>query len=359
MVKNTTVLVTGINGYIACHVARELFAHGYKVRGTVRSMSKATHIRKLFAGKPLQLVEVKDIADSDLTEAMRGVQMVIHCAAPYHFEIYDAMRDMLRPAVRGTINVLAHAHRAGVKKVVCTSSFAAMNDNSLGGAFREHTYTAADWSPLTAEDACSGDPMRAPVYSAAKKLAEKAAWTFLDEHDDMDIVCINPPMIYGPAIHVARLEDLNTSSGNIYDLIKGLKEVPKDRLPVFCDVRDVAKTHVAALAKGCRNRRIPISSDEPFTWDMAIRFLQEERPQLIDRLPPVPVLPPAPRTICRVDNSYAKRHFKIDFIPWQTSLLDSIDSMLELELMASKIAKLRMVPCVNEVQTDKRVSVKA
>lgn len=93
----------------------------------------------------------------------------------------------------------------------------------------------------------------------------------------------------------------------------------------------------------------------------AIRFLQEERPELIDRLPPVPLLPPAPRTICRVDNSYAKRHFKVDFIPWQRSLLDSVDSMLELELMATKIAKLRMVSVapVSEVHKDNCVSVKA
>lgn len=66
------VLVTGISGYVASYVAKELFDQGYSVRGTVRSVAKADGVRALFKGCDLELVEVKDIAESDLKDAMQG-----------------------------------------------------------------------------------------------------------------------------------------------------------------------------------------------------------------------------------------------------------------------------------------------
>jgi len=328
------VLVTGISGYLASYVAQEAFAAGHKVRGTVRNVSKADATRKLFDGKPLELVQVPDIAESDLAEAMKNVDVVLHVASPYHFKIDDPQKDMLDPAVKGTTNVLQQAHKAGIKRIVVTSSFAAVTNFKAGGPNRDYTYTDADWNPLTAEDACAPGAAGPIVYSTSKKLAEKAAWDFQQQHSEMEIVTMCPPMIYGPPIQAcSKAEDLNTSSATIYNLINSPKTLPDDRLPLCCDVRDVAKAHVLSIdAIGVTNKRVLLWSGEAFVWDDAVRYLQEKRPELADRLAPVPADRPAKRrNLARLDTSLAQKELGLEFIPWQTTLLDTVDALLELE----------------------------
>lgn len=325
-----TVLVTGLTGFLSQHIACELLSQGYKVKGTVRSEKKAEIISKTFAGRALETVIVKDIATSDLSDAMKGCTSIIHSASPYHFDVHNAVDDMLRPAVQGTLNVLTHAKAAGITQVIITSSFAAMNNNSAGGVFRDYVYTENDWSPLTEDDAKAGDPMRAPVYSASKKLAEQAAWNWREEHiGAVDIVTINPPMIYGPPVATPLSpHDLNTSTQNIYELINHSKDIPKDRLPLFCDVRDCAKVHVMALKnKSVANKRLPICSDS-FTWHEAVRYLYDERPELRDRLPPLSPEAPPKRTVARIDTHLVEDAFGMSFIPWKKSLMDTIDNLV-------------------------------
>jgi len=343
------VLVTGISGYAASYVAQELLEQGYTVRGTVRNVKKADGVRKLFEGKKVELVEVPDIAQSDMTEAMQGVQFVMHVASPYHFKINDPKKDMLDPAVKGTINTLEYALEARVKHVVITSSFAAVTNLLAGGPFRDYTYTAEDWNPATTEMACEPGRPGPFVYSASKKLAEKAAWSFHEQHPQMAITTINPPMIYGPPIQAtSSAEELNTSSATIYALLQNLRELPDDRLPLFCAVQDVAKAHVAALQnKAAQNKRLLICADEPFTWRMvrtisllgqlmnvkkkATEFLKKEMPELSDRLPPVPQEPAEQRTIAKLDCSLAKNDLGLKFKPWQEMLTETVQALLKLE----------------------------
>jgi uncharacterized protein YbjT (DUF2867 family) len=86
------ILVTGANGYIAVHLVRELLEKGYRVRGTVRAESKATHLRKTFAsyGDKLELVIVDDITkEGAFDEAVKGVDAVEHTASPFHTRFDD------------------------------------------------------------------------------------------------------------------------------------------------------------------------------------------------------------------------------------------------------------------------------
>jgi len=318
---------------VASYVAQELLKEGYSVRGTVRNVAKADGVKKLFNNKAVDLVEVADIAESDLTEAMKGVTAVMHVASPYHFKINDAKKDMLDPAVKGTTNVLEYALKAGIKHVVITSSFAAVTNLLAGGPFRDYTYTADDWNPATVEQACEPGRPGPFIYSASKKLAEKAAWSFQQQHQEMAITTINPPMIYGPPIQATNsAEELNTSSATIYALLTKLKELPDDRLPLFCAVKDVARAHVLALEKkGVHNKRLIICADEPFTWRMAVEYLKEKKPELSDRLPPVPKEPAPERTIAKLDTTLARKELGMQFQPWQEMLTETIDSLLALE----------------------------
>lgn len=78
-------------------------------------------------------------------------------------------KDLLDPAIEGTLNVLRQAQAAGVTRVIITSSFAAVNNFKLGGIRRDYTYTEKDWNPATYEEAAAPDVQGAYAYSASKK----------------------------------------------------------------------------------------------------------------------------------------------------------------------------------------------
>ena len=146
---------------------------GYHVRAAVRSESKASSLPR---SANLEIVTVPDIVAPDAyTSAIKNVTSVIHCASPYHFCVTDNERDLLLPAREGTLNILrAAAKETSVKRVIITSSFAALNQ--LGTDPYQQppkVYDESVWNPVTWEEAKSGVPRTA--YQASKKFAELAA----------------------------------------------------------------------------------------------------------------------------------------------------------------------------------------
>lgn len=131
------VLITGITGFVAAHCLDSVLASpaNYRVRGTLRSLSKKDEL--LARLKPedrdrVELVEVADTASSDLFPAVHGVDYILHVASPYQLKVDDIERDLLIPAVEGTLNLLRFASKENsVKKIVITSSFAAVTDLSV------------------------------------------------------------------------------------------------------------------------------------------------------------------------------------------------------------------------------------
>ncbi|KAF7975471.1 hypothetical protein HWV62_9501 [Athelia sp. TMB] len=273
---------------------------------------------------------------------MARVTYILHTASPYTFNITNGEEDLLKPAINGTLNVLRAAKKAGVKKVVITSSFAAISDLKGKGPWGDREYTEKDWNPYTYEEAAAPGVPPAIVYSAGKKLAEKAAWAFSEEHklpiiapDGAWTHLVNPPMIYGPALQEAATspETLNTSSAAIYALFSGrVHAIPDDRLPLFCDVRDVAKAHVLALeTEAADGERVPLCGGS-FTWKDAVEELYATRPELKDRLVPLNSGNPAPGPAARISTRVAREKLGLkEFIGWKTSLSDTVDSILELE----------------------------
>lgn len=126
-----TVLVTGASGFLASHCIEAFLASGWNVVGTVRNLEKSQHLLARFP--TITLREVKDLVTAEgLTEALEGVDAIAHTASPYQLTVTDPLKDFIEPAVNGTLNVLKAATAKGIKRVVVTSSFAAVTNFTKG-----------------------------------------------------------------------------------------------------------------------------------------------------------------------------------------------------------------------------------
>lgn len=248
---NIKVCVTGASGFIAAHCIQQLLQQGYIVHGTVRSTKQAdkiAHITNLpHAQERLHLFEADLLAEAAFDQAIAGCDYVLHTASPYTMTAKDPQKDLVEPALQGTLNVLRSIKKAGsVKRVVLTSSVAAITDSPDPN----HVYTEADWN-------VSSSLERNPYYYS-KKLAEEAAWKYAQE-EKLDLVVINPFVVIGPCLS----KEVNPSAGIIRDIFNGAYPAIMDFTWGMVDVRDVARAHVLAIqvqqAKGrylCANQPI-------------------------------------------------------------------------------------------------------
>ncbi|CAG9951041.1 unnamed protein product [Clonostachys rosea f. rosea IK726] len=273
-----TVLITGASGFLGSHIAARLIDQGYKIRATFRSESKSQLLRNVLGGKNIETCIVADItAPGAFMEAIVGADFVIHTASPFTFKVIDINKDLIQPAVEGTSRMLeAIASSSTVKRVVLTSSFAAVVDPTKGPR-AGYTYTEEDWNPMTPEKALENNLFG---YQASKTFAEKAAWDFTKSNAGNEktpsLVTICPPMIFGP-VHPASgitKDALNESSAQLLKAVTSADPAPT-RMPVFVDVRDVAQAHVDALdvAKIPNSERFVVCAGK-FTWS-AIKEIYE------------------------------------------------------------------------------------
>lgn len=174
------VLITGITGFLAAHVLDAVLAspENFRVRGTLRSLNKKDSLLARLGANAsrVELVQVGATEKDDLSEAVKGVTYIAHVASPYQLQVEDVERDLLIPAIEGTLNILRYAQKEpSVKRVAITSSFAAVTDFTKGGPNRPgFVYTKDDWNPFKREDA-----QGAVAYSVSKTLVggeETALW---------------------------------------------------------------------------------------------------------------------------------------------------------------------------------------
>lgn len=225
--SNELVLVTGGSGFLGAHCINALLTHGYRVRTTVRNPNKSTGIP---AGVQIFAAELTNDAGWD--EAVAGCDFVLHTASPFPLVAPEHEDDLVIPARDGTLRVLRVALAAGVKRVVLTSSFAAIG---YGNDPHPGIFTEADWSNPAAEIG---------AYPKSKTLAERAAWDFIAGAGvGMELATINPVAIIGPVLGPR----LSTSIQLVQRIVSGhLPGLPKVSLPLV-DVRDVAELHVLAM----------------------------------------------------------------------------------------------------------------
>ncbi|CAF2068539.1 unnamed protein product [Rotaria magnacalcarata] len=201
-------------------------------------------------------VHINDITTDSFYEALHDTDGIIHIASPVHLTVTDPEKDFLLSAINGTINVLHAAHKYNqnypkkIKRIVITSSFAAVNDASKG-LRSVYSYTEKDWCPLTYADGLAAKNDHLTAYRAPKTCAERAAWEFLDkEKPSSTIATICAAMVSSPRITgLQSLDDMNSSNSFLRLLITSSKDAQMSdrKLHFQVDVRDVAYTHAEAL----------------------------------------------------------------------------------------------------------------
>ncbi|MEO0929402.1 MAG: aldehyde reductase [Pseudomonadota bacterium] len=240
-----TVLLTGASGYIAKHIALQLLEAGYHVRGTVRSLSRSDEVTA--AIRPhlsddndlktrLTFVALDLSSDDGWDAAMAGIDVLMHTASPFPMEQPKNDDELIRPAVDGALRALKSAQRAGVTRVVMTSSTVAISGSKLPAG--DTAYDETNWT----------DPadQNVTAYGKSKTLAEKAAWEFQRMHaPEMNLTMINPGFVVGAP--------LDNTFGTSISVIVRILQAKDPMLPNFgfgsVDVLDVAEMHVTVIDK--------------------------------------------------------------------------------------------------------------
>ncbi len=244
----STVLVTGGSGFIAGHCLLQLAAAGHTLRATVRSASREASLRETLAKAGANLGDRLSVFVADLTadagwrEAATGCDFVLHVASPFPPGAPKNEDELIVPARDGALRALKAARDAGVRRVVLTSSFAAIG---YGRPSKGPVYTEEDWTDIAGADATA--------YVKSKTIAERAAWDFIArECGGLELAVVNPVGVFGPLLG----PDMSTSVLAVQRLLSGaMPGCPKYYLGVV-DVRDVADLHIRAMtdprAKGER-----------------------------------------------------------------------------------------------------------
>ncbi len=254
------VLVTGGSGYIGSEVVAVLLRDGQEVRATVRTPAREAELRAALgrggvddAGLSTAIAELT--SDDGWAAAVAGCEEIHHVASPIPAVQPDDPDELIVPAREGTLRVLRAARDAGARRVVLTSSFAAVGYTPKPSA----EYDETDWTdPDT--------PGLAP-YPRSKAIAERAAWDFMDrEGGDTELVVVNPTFVLGPALS----DQVVSSLKLVQAFLTGLLTVaPRQRFGVV-DVRDLADAHLLAMATpDAAGQRFLVLADGP-----TISFLQ-------------------------------------------------------------------------------------
>jgi nucleoside-diphosphate-sugar epimerase len=244
----STVLVTGGSGFIGSYCILQLLEAGHRVRTTVRDLKREPEVRTMLKEGGVEPDGRLFFVAADLTkdaawpEAVSGCDYVLHVASPLPPKVPKDENELIVPAREGTLRVLRAARDAGVKRVVLTSSFAAIGYG--------HKEQAAPFDETRWTDPNGSDVL---PYTKSKTLAEGAAWDFMvREGGKLELSVINPVGVFGPVLG----PDYSTSILIVQRMMDGaMPGAPRLYFGVV-DVRDVADLHIRAMthpaAKGER-----------------------------------------------------------------------------------------------------------
>lgn len=318
------VFVTGASGFIAKHIVQTLLAKNYQVRASVRSKARQAELEALFPDANLEFAFLDLNKDDGWQEAMHGCDVLMHTASPFPFSQPKDPQELIRPAVDGTKRALQAAHDAGIKRVILTSSCAAIykDDSKPPMQVSDETNWTSPESPMVS------------AYEASKTLAERAAWEFVGEHQNMVLTTINPGAVFGPPMD----DRFGTSLEIVEQLVTGKFPLAPPMDLVAVDVRDVARMHVDAIdlettygerfAAAAGTHSILTLANELKQWDSTLKVPSKEAPVWLLKVMSLfsgdakMMVQGLGRTLA-VKGDKAEKTFGFTFIPVNTALIDS------------------------------------
>jgi nucleoside-diphosphate-sugar epimerase len=234
----SAVLVTGGSGFVGSHCLLQLLAAGHTVRTTVRHLKREGDVRSMLEtggaepGDRLSFFAADLESDAGWAEAVRGCDYVLHVASPIPPTVPKHEDELIVPAREGALRVLRAARQARVKRVVLTSSFAAIG---YGHKPQTAPFDETSWTDLGGYGATP--------YVKSKTLAERAAWDFVAKEGGLELSVVNPVAIFGPVLG----SDYSPSIMIIQRMMDGTIPGCPQRWFGVVDVRDVADLHVLAM----------------------------------------------------------------------------------------------------------------
>jgi dihydroflavonol-4-reductase len=252
------VLLTGAGGYIGKHVALQLLNKGYAVRASVRDLKRSQEIKDALRPHLVSGIDIESALtfvvldlnkDAGWNEALAGIDVLMHTASPFPIASPQDENELIRPAVEGTLRAMRAAKSAGVKRVVLTSSVAAIYGIDLPSGVTEFDETM--WTDVL-------HPVGKKAYTKSKTLAEKAAWDFVkNEASEISLTTINPVLVLGVPLD----SNFGSSISVVERVLKGKDPMLPDLRFAIVDVKDVAKMHVDCIdIKATYGQRIVASA---------------------------------------------------------------------------------------------------
>jgi dihydroflavonol-4-reductase len=318
-------LVTGGSGYVATHLIAALLRDGQPVRATVRTTASEDSVRAAVrrggaddAG--LEVVVADLMADDGWKEAMAGCDEVYHVASPIPAVQPKDPDELVVPAREGTLRVLRAARDAGARRVVLTSSFAAVGYTPKPGG----EYTEDDWTD-------PGMP-GLPPYPRSKAVAERAAWDLMDsDGGGSELVVVNPTFILGPTLTTG----LRSSMQLVKGMLDGTLNVVRRQRFGLADVRDVADLHIRAMTvpAAAGQRFLGLADGPTITYLEVAETLRRRLGPLAERVnvQEAPGEDPPPLVI-RNDRARAVLGWRPR--PAETTIVESAESLRDRGLLA-------------------------
>jgi dihydroflavonol-4-reductase len=318
------ILVTGASGYVGTRLVAALLRDGGQppVRAVVRSAAREDGLRAAVRrggadDNGVEVVTADLMSDDGWKAAMTGVDEVYHVASPIPPAQPEDPDELIVPAREGTLRVLRAARAAGARRVVLTSSFAAIGYTPKPGA----EFTEDDWT--------DPDMPGLPPYPRSKTIAERAAWDFMGgegARGETELVVVNPTFILGPP--------LTAAAGSSMYLIKAMfggemSVAPRHRFGI-ADVRDVADLHIRAMAApGAAGKRFIGVSDHPAMSYLELAEILRRRFGPLAARVPTEEAPgdDLPRLV--IHNDRAKDELGWRPRPAETTIVDTVESLRE------------------------------
>lgn len=258
------VLVTGATGFIGLHCIHQLLNQGYAVNGSLRSPKRKDEIIEALKNKNtpienLNLFVFNLTEDNGWDEGMQGCDYLLHIASPLSVKAYDD-DFFVKPAVAGVKRAFKFAKKHNIKKVVLTSSVAAIIETDE----EKEYFDENDWSDIDCREISS--------YAKSKTMAERAAWDFIKEHQNpFELAVINPALVTGPSL-----------TGDLGESNKAIEMVVTGKMPVaipmnfgFVDVRDVATAHILAMQNESSNGERFALSEKDLSYKEIAKILRD------------------------------------------------------------------------------------